>query len=184
MLPFPLRIRRTPFESPTTARNMIFDLRNLPAIFPLLGLFLAFYCVWGALDFIWFHYLRPTSWTRFLHCTKPYALITGATDGIGKSTAKELYAKGFNLILHGRSEEKMKRAVEEVRAVNPTSGLDVRYFITDVGRPDIDFEGIARRFEDFNITLFVNNVGASFPNNEGYVLPSSLSSLRAYCVLR
>ena len=154
---------------------MIPDLKNLPAIFPLLGLLLALYYTWGALDFIWFHYLRPASWTRFLHSTKPYALVTGATDGIGKSTAKELYSKGFNLILHGRDEEKMERMVEEVRAANPASGLDIKYFIADVGQPDIDFEGIARQFEGLNITLFVNNVGALFPTTEGYASPFLLT---------
>ena len=163
---------------------MILDLKDLPAVFPLLGLFLALYCVRGVVDFIWFHYFRPASWTRFLHSTKPYALITGATDGIGKSTAKELYVKGFNLILHGRNEEKMKRAVEEVRAANPASGLDVKYFIADVGQPDVDFEGIAREFGDLNITLFVNNVGASLPTNEGYVSSPSVLILRAYRALR
>ena len=162
---------------------MILDSKNLPAIFPLLGLLLALYCVSGLFDFIWFHYLRPTSWTRLLHSAKPYALITGATDGIGKSTAKELYSKGFNLILHGVDEEKVKRVVEEVRAANPASGLDVKYFIADVGRPDIDFEGIARQFKDLDITLFVNNVGALSPTTEGYASPSFLSSLRAHQVL-
>jgi len=140
---------------------MVPDLKDLPAIFPLLGLLLALYYVWGVLDFLWFHYLRPRSWDRFLHGQKPYALITGATDGIGKSTAKELYAKGFSLVLHGRSEEKMKRTVEEVRSSNPTSGLDVKYFIADASRPDVDSQGIARQFGDLNITLFVNNVGGS-----------------------
>ncbi|KAF9646985.1 NAD(P)-binding protein [Thelephora ganbajun] len=146
--------------------SKILELKNLPAIFPLLGLLLTLYYVWGVLDFIWFHYLRPKSWTRLLHGTRPYALITGATDGIGRSAAKELYAKGFNLILHGRSGEKMRRTVEEVKAVNPTGGLDVKYFITDVGRLDIDFGAIAGQFEGLNITLFVNNVGASFPTNK------------------
>jgi len=162
---------------------MILDLKNLPAIFPLLGLLLALHCIWGVLDFIWFHYLRPTSWTRFLHGTKPYALITGATDGIGRSAAKELYTKGFNLILHGRNEEKMKRAVEEVKAADPTSGLDVKYFIADVGRPDVDFKGIARPFEGLNITLFVNNVGASFPTSRVYVPLPSLPILHVCSVL-
>ena len=164
---------------------MTLDLKSLPAIFPLLGLLLALRYVWGALDFIWFYYLRPTSWTRLLRPSKPYALITGATDGIGKSTAKELYTKGFNLILHGRNEEKMKRAVEEVRAANPASGLDIKYFIADVGRPDVDFGGIANQFEGLNITLFVNNVGASLLTNERYVsLPSCLLYALTECCYR
>lgn len=144
---------------------LIPDPKSLPAIFPLLGLLLTLHCIWGVLDFVWFHYLRPKSYDRFLHGAKPYALITGATDGIGRSTAKELYARGFNLILHGRNEEKMKQMVEMVRNVDPASRLDVKYFIVDAGRPDVDFQGIARQFEGLNITLFVNNVGASFLTN-------------------
>ena len=175
------RLSKAQLLSPLASWNMTLDLKNLPAVFSLLGLLLALYYVWGVLDFIWFHYLRPTSWTRLLRGTKPYALITGATDGIGKSTARELYAKGFNLILHGRNEEKMKRVVEEVKAANPTSGLDVKYFIADVGRPDVDFEGIAERFEGLNITLFVNNVGASFPTNEKYVPPPTLLAFLCVC---
>ena len=177
-----MEITCTPIENltfaPPASWDMVFDLKDLPAVFPLLGLLFTLYYVWGVLDFIWFHYLRPTSWTRLLHGAKPYALITGATDGIGRSTAKELYVKGFNLILHGRNEEKMKEVVEEVKAADPTSGLDVEYFIADVGQPDVDFEGIARRFEDLNITLFVNNVGASFPSYETYVPPPSPLALR------
>ena len=158
-----------PIDPPRTSWSMLVDPKNLPAIFPLLGLLLVLHCVWGVMDFIWFHYLRPKSYTKFLHGTKPYAVITGATDGIGRSTAKELYAKGFNLILHGRNEEKMKGVIEMVMAANPTSGLDVKYFIADAGRSVVDFEGIVNRFEGLNITLFVNNVGASLPSGELYV---------------
>jgi 17beta-estradiol 17-dehydrogenase / very-long-chain 3-oxoacyl-CoA reductase len=155
----------------------VLDLERLPVIFPLLGLLLTLYSFWGVLDFIWFHYLRPKSYTRFLHGPKPYALITGATDGIGRSTAELLYTNGFNLILHGRNEEKMKRVVEKIRGVSPESGLDVRYFIADAGRPDAGFNEIAKRFEDLDITLFVNNVGGSSPTSQLCVSSSFVSVL-------
>ncbi|MEO1344238.1 MAG: SDR family NAD(P)-dependent oxidoreductase [Pseudomonadota bacterium] len=41
-------------------------------------------------------------------------LITGATDGIGLEAAKEFAAKGHKVLLHGRSADKMTRALEQV----------------------------------------------------------------------
>jgi NAD(P)-dependent dehydrogenase (short-subunit alcohol dehydrogenase family) len=40
------------------------------------------------------------------------ALVTGATDGIGRATALALTEKGFEVVVHGRSEERL----EETRA--------------------------------------------------------------------
>ena len=42
------------------------------------------------------------------------ALITGATDGIGKETARELLRSGARVLLHGRSLEKAARVEEEL----------------------------------------------------------------------
>ena len=41
----------------------------------------------------------------YLTGIRPYALITGATDGIGKALVNELHDKAFNLITHRRNEE-------------------------------------------------------------------------------
>ena len=38
---------------------------------------------------------------------KKYALITGATGGLGKAFAYELAKRGYALLLTGRSEEKL-----------------------------------------------------------------------------
>ena len=110
-------------------------------------------------DSIWFYFLRPiNTYRKYLTGHHPYVLITGATDGIGKALAKELYDKGFNLIVHGRNEEKILSVIDELKN-SSSSGGDVRYFVADANRPDVDFEGIAKRFEGLNITLMVNNVG-------------------------
>jgi len=117
------------------------------------------------LDFIWFYFLRPTNrWEKYLQGPSPYALVTGATDGIGKATARELYNKGFNLILHGRNEKKLKDVIEEIQSTKSkrTGKVQaVKYFLEDASKAGVDFEGIAKRFGGLNVSIFVNNVGTS-----------------------
>ena len=128
------------------------------------------------LDFVWFYFLRPTnSWEKYLQGPSPYALVTGATDGIGKATAQELYDKGFNLILHGRNEKKLHDVIEEFQSAvsKKTKRIqEVRYFLEDASKAGIDFEEIAKRFEGLNVTIFVNNVGGYPMRRErfGYVI--------------
>jgi NAD(P)-dependent dehydrogenase (short-subunit alcohol dehydrogenase family) len=43
------------------------------------------------------------------------ALVTGATDGMGKALAGELAARGATVLLHGRNEARLEAAVREIR---------------------------------------------------------------------
>lgn len=111
------------------------------------------------LNFVYFH-TRPSRVTRYLHGKAPYALVTGATDGIGKSTAKELYRRGFNLIIHGRNAEKLERVRKEILAVGG-AGKDVKVWVADAGSSDVDFEGAVKSWDGLEITLVLHNVGGA-----------------------
>ena len=43
-------------------------------------------------------------------------LITGGTNGIGKSTAQELARMGAKVVIVGRDAQKTSQVVEEIRA--------------------------------------------------------------------
>jgi 17beta-estradiol 17-dehydrogenase / very-long-chain 3-oxoacyl-CoA reductase len=138
----------------------------MSSIIRYIGLVLCLAKLRTILDFLWFYFLRPTNrWQRYLQDPSPYAVVTGATDGIGKATAQELYNKGFNLILHGRNEKKLKNVIEEIQSIESKGTgkiQDVKYFLEDASKVGIDFEGIGKRFEGLNVTILVNNVGG-FP---------------------
>ena len=60
-------------------------------------------------------------------------LVTGATDGIGRATARALAAAGLNVMVHGRSQPKVDAALGELRAELPGAKLDGVSF--DLGQP-------------------------------------------------
>ena len=85
-------------------------------------------------------------------------LITGATDGIGLETAKELARQGHELVLHGRSEEKAQRACDAIRCSVPNAALQTVY--ADLG----DLATVARMAHDLAARLprldaLINNAG-------------------------
>lgn len=53
---------------------------------------------------------------------QPSILVTGASDGIGLETAKQLAARGADVIVHGRNPERLERAWQ---AVNAAAGREM-----------------------------------------------------------
>jgi len=53
-------------------------------------------------------------------CWSNDAVVTGASDGIGKSFAKQLAKRGFNILLISRTESKLKAVADEI--TKETSG--------------------------------------------------------------
>lgn len=81
------------------------------------------------------------------------ALITGASRGIGKAIARSLARQGARLLLTSRNEEKLRAAVEELKA----QGADCRYFPADLGRLE-DVERLADWMQGMDaIHCYVNN---------------------------
>ena len=152
-----------PFQLPTTNTSATGLL--LASVF-LVGVIVLANQALHFLHFIWFYFLRPSSVHKYLHGPVPYAIVTGATDGIGKATAIELFRKGFNLIIHGRNETKVQKVVEEI---NAHGNGDVRYFLADAAKGGHDFARLLEPFGGLNITLVIHNVGGLHQTRDRYV---------------
>jgi 3-oxoacyl-[acyl-carrier protein] reductase len=60
-------------------------------------------------------------------------IVTAASKGLGKASAKEFAAEGANVLICSRNEEELKKAVAEIKA---ETGADVHYAVFDVTKPE------------------------------------------------
>ena len=89
------------------------------------------------------------------------ALITGATDGIGKQTALNIASENNHVIIIGRDSTKCKLVCDEIS--NKTNNNNVEYFTFDLSLIS-DNKALATKIKNnFNkIDILINNVGAMF----------------------
>jgi NAD(P)-dependent dehydrogenase (short-subunit alcohol dehydrogenase family) len=80
-------------------------------------------------------------------------LITGATDGIGLLTAKMLVADGHDVLLHGRSADKLEAAAEEVGGKPETYRAD----LSDLDAVAAFAEQLRARHDSLDV--LINNAG-------------------------
>src|SRR2546423_13995002 len=84
-------------------------------------------------------------------------LITGASSGIGEAFARKLAARGHNLLLVARSEDKLINLCNELGRIN---GARAQYSAMDLSVPDAPgrlFEETQKR--DLQIDFLINNAG-------------------------
>jgi NADP-dependent 3-hydroxy acid dehydrogenase YdfG len=97
---------------------------------------------------------------------KKYALITGASSGIGKATAYNFAANGINLILCARRMEKLEKIAEDI-----LSEFSVKVLIKQVDvRNKTDVLAFANYLDQGNIIPYylINNAGLASGKDKIY----------------
>jgi short-subunit dehydrogenase len=86
-----------------------------------------------------------------------YALVTGASSGIGAAFARELATRGHALVLTARRQDRLEVLASELRRAHGVAVECIACDLADPGAPDFLFAEIERR--GLAIDVLVNNAG-------------------------
>jgi len=124
----------------------------------IIGVLCSIWLLYRLVKFI-YPYVHRSNLKKYL-VTDAYAVITGATDGIGKAIAIALANNGFNIVIHGRNPDKLQAVETEIKANHPE--CNVICLLHDASKSSqMNIDGI----EHLPITVLVNNAGIG-PINE------------------
>ncbi|XP_062565970.1 inactive hydroxysteroid dehydrogenase-like protein 1 [Armigeres subalbatus] len=86
----------------------------------------------------------------------PWAVVTGATDGIGKCYAEQLASKGLNVMLISRTESKLIKVAAEIAQ---KYGVETRWIAVDFASGPHIYHDLREKLAPIEIGILVNNVG-------------------------
>lgn len=129
----------------------------MEVVLSYIGLFLLAKCGFNFIMFWWrmarLYLLPHLGFRRNLKKYGSWAVVTGATDGIGKAIAKELAKRGINIVLISRTEDKLEKVAVEIGG-----NVEIQTIQYDFTDPD-SYEKISDQLKDLDIGILVNNVG-------------------------
>ncbi|XP_063293537.1 inactive hydroxysteroid dehydrogenase-like protein 1 [Pelobates fuscus] len=118
------------------------------------------YLLCGCYRAIRFHIsIRMFSKTFLARQYGGWAVVTGATDGIGKAYAEELASFGINIILISRNRDKLQMVSESIAT---TYGVKTSFIVADFNKGREVFPAIKEALKDVDVGILVNNAGVCY----------------------
>ncbi|KAG1896827.1 uncharacterized protein F5891DRAFT_983234 [Suillus fuscotomentosus] len=90
-----------------------------------------------------------------------WAVVTGASDGIGREFAIQLSSAGFNVLLIARNAKMLNDVAVEI-ATKTKSAVETKIYLIDFAQnDDLKYDGLKALLHTLDVGVLVNNVGKS-----------------------
>ncbi|MCI4394659.1 hypothetical protein PGIGA_G00170970 [Pangasianodon gigas] len=104
-------------------------------------------------------YMLSNIWQTDLREYGQWAVVTGATAGIGRAYAIELARRGLDIVLISRSQEKLRRVSDDIES---RYRRQTRVIQADFTEGHSVYPAIADQLKGLEIGILVNNVGMNY----------------------
>ncbi len=94
----------------------------------------------------------------FLQRYGPTALVTGASSGIGAAMAEQLAAKGFNVIVTARRQDRLAALAAQLKDRHAVEAID---WVCDLSKPE-QVGALIAKLQEVDLGLVVSNAGFGF----------------------
>ena len=134
---------------------------NAQSVTSAIGTAFALFTVYKAALFVW-TFIRPSRLQEYCHSQSgSWALVTGASDGIGRAFSEDLLSRGFNVLLHGRNQEKLQAIKDELSNRHPARSVE--FVVANASKYDDNYKDVVEKVEGLpgKLTVLVNNVGGN-----------------------
>lgn len=137
------------------------------------GLGLILYIGYAVGRWAWTSFVKPINLKAYNPKGHSWAVVTGATDGIGLAFAQVLARHGLNILLVSRSKEKL----EEVRdGIRKEYKVQVDYVVSNAADiSEANIASVVEKCSGRDVTILVNNVGVG----QGGIKPLEMLSTEA-----
>lgn len=107
---------------------------------------------------VWSEFLRPGTKLGSRYGKGTWAVVTGASDGLGKCFSKEIAKQGLNVVLVSRTESKLKAVAEEIESKYKVQTKIVVLDMANATRADLESK-VGGAVKGLDVSLLINNVG-------------------------
>ncbi|CAG9321377.1 unnamed protein product [Blepharisma stoltei] len=132
-------------------------IEELSSLFWWLGLIVFLYLSANFLRILLIYHILPTKLSTY---GKSWALVTGATYGIGKAYAVSLAAKGFNLYLIARTESLLIDLSKELSSKYQIQVLYMKCDFSGLQTSESLQQKFIDLFQSYDFSILINNVSS------------------------
>lgn len=111
------------------------------------------------LNFLKVNYFTKLNMKKKYGAAGDWAVVTGASEGIGHAMAMDLCQRGFNVCVIARTMSKLEKVVQEIEATG-SKGLALSFDFSTANEQD--WEQLLKKLQSIRIAVLVNNVGINY----------------------